>query len=331
METSSKRTTSSAAVSIAAAAFAFLDMEAEIGDLEGGYGSVRFGLMILTCPECATSYFVDDARIPSDGRTVKCTSCGNRWKAVKDEAGEAQSPLEPEVSAEEPEADAAKPIQPAAETALDDDLEVTGPEVTPAPRAALRPAPPAKREAANTVAMWVAMAAMVAALIAGAIVFRGQVVRLWPASSAAYAGVGLSVEGLGLVIEQVKAEAVLQGGRPVLSVTGAIRNVGDHAADSPAIRINLLDKKGRPIAAKIARPLDGRIPAKARRHFAIAIIDPPSTAKDLEVAFDVLEPRTAVAAAPAGAPHAAEAVLAPAPVEAQPLPVGSPDALDHHG
>jgi hypothetical protein len=24
-------------------------------------------------------------------------------------------------------------------------------------------------------------------------------------------------------------------------------------------------------------------------------------------------------------------VLAPAPVEAQPLPVGSPDALDHHG
>jgi predicted Zn finger-like uncharacterized protein len=330
METSSKRTTSSAAVSIAAAAFAFLDMEAEIGDLEGGYGSVRFGLMILTCPECATSYFVDDARIPSDGRTVKCTSCGNRWKAMKDGAGEAESRFESEVSAEEPDARAAEKQQPATETGIEDDLVVTGSEVRPAPRAALAP-PPAKTEAANTVAMWAAMAATVAALIAGAIVFRGQVVRLWPASSAAYAGVGLSVEGLGLVIEQVKAEAVLQGGRPVLSVTGAIRNVGNHPADTPAIRINLLDKKGRPIAAKIARPLDARIPAKARRHFAISIIDPPSTAKDLEVAFDVLEPRTAPVVAPAGAPHAAEAVLAPSPVEAQPLPVGSPDALDHHG
>jgi predicted Zn finger-like uncharacterized protein len=287
--------------------------------------------MILTCPECATSYFVDDARIPSDGRTVKCTSCGNRWKAMKDGAGEAESRLEPEVSTEEPEAGVAEKLQPAAETGVEDDLVVTGPEVAAARRAALPLAQPAKTEAANTVAMWAAMAAVVAALIAGAIVFRGQVVRLWPASSAAYAGVGLSVEGLGLVIEHVKAEAVLQGGRPVLSVTGSIRNVGDHPADTPAIRINLLDKRGRPIAAKIARPLDARIPAKARRHFAIAIIDPPSTAKDLEVAFDVLEPRTAAVAAPTGAPHAAEAVLAPAPVEAQPLPVGSPDALDRHG
>jgi hypothetical protein len=262
---------------------------------------------------------------------VKCTSCGNRWKATKDGAGEAESRLESEVSVEEPDAIAAEKRQAATETAIDDDLVVTGSEVGPAPRAALAAPPPAKTEAANTVAMWAAMAAMVAALIAGAIVFRGQVVRLWPASSAAYAGVGLSVEGLGLVIEQVKAEAVLQGGRPVLSVTGAIRNVGNHPADTPAIRINLLDKKGRPIAAKIARPLDARIPAKARRHFAIAIIDPPSTAKDLEVAFDVLEPRTAAVVAPVGASHAAEAVLAPAPVEAQPLPVGSPDALNHHG
>ena len=40
--------------------------------------------MILTCPECATSYFVDDSRIPSDGRRVKCSSCGHRWRAGPD-------------------------------------------------------------------------------------------------------------------------------------------------------------------------------------------------------------------------------------------------------
>ena len=34
--------------------------------------------MILTCPDCATSYFVDDSKIPADGRLVKCASCGAR-------------------------------------------------------------------------------------------------------------------------------------------------------------------------------------------------------------------------------------------------------------
>ncbi|MET0271806.1 MAG: DUF3426 domain-containing protein [Phenylobacterium sp.] len=292
--------------------------------------------MILTCPECATSYFVDDARIPPEGRTVKCTSCGNRWKAEKDEPEPAEALLEP-VAVETPEPEVPEEPErivaeePAATAA--DDLEVSGPEPALRPRTAFRPAPaPApKKEAANGVVMWVAMAAVVAALIAGAIVFRGQVVRLAPATSGAYSAVGLSVEGLGLVIEQVKAETTFQGGRPVLSVTGSIRNVGDQTAEAPALRINLLDKAGKPVAAKIARPIDGRIPAKARRYFAIVVNDPPSTAKDLEVAFDVLEPRTAEAA-PAPAPHAAEAVLSPAPVEARPLPAGTPDSLpDHHG
>ena len=42
--------------------------------------------MILTCPECATSYFVDDLRIPRLGRMVKCTNCSHRWRAFQDRA-----------------------------------------------------------------------------------------------------------------------------------------------------------------------------------------------------------------------------------------------------
>ncbi|MDP3175192.1 MAG: zinc-ribbon domain-containing protein, partial [Phenylobacterium sp.] len=37
--------------------------------------------MILTCTECATSYFVDDDKIPPQGRVVKCANCGTRWTA----------------------------------------------------------------------------------------------------------------------------------------------------------------------------------------------------------------------------------------------------------
>src|SRR3569833_1066658 len=95
METSSKRTTCSA-VLVAGTASGFLDMEAEIGDLEQEVsGASDSSVMILTCPECATSYFVDDSRISPAGRVVKCSSCGARWTAVPD-AGESAEPPPPE-------------------------------------------------------------------------------------------------------------------------------------------------------------------------------------------------------------------------------------------
>ncbi|HEY8572045.1 DUF3426 domain-containing protein [Phenylobacterium sp.] len=287
--------------------------------------------MILTCPECATSYFVDDSRIPAAGRMVKCTSCAARWRARPETAFAAEpepefDEPEPQIAAAEDIVEAAEPEEVAAEPATaaaipEDDLEFV--EAEPAPRKRAAPArPEPKRQAIGAVIAWGAMAATVAALVAGAIVFRKEVVRLAPQTSGAYAGVGLPVNSLGLVIEHVKVEPTFQGGRPVLSVTGSVRNVAEHAADAPPLRIDLLDKAGEPVAAKIARPIDARIPAGARRHFAIAIIDPPSTARDLQVAFDT---------GPKAEPTAHTAEAAPAAVEAQPIPSDSPHALPDHG
>src|SRR3569833_565954 len=104
METSSKRTTCSA-VLVAGTASGFLDMEAEIGDLEQEVaGASDSSVMILTCPERATSYFVDDSRISPAGRTVKCSNCGARWTALP-EATQAEEVVE-------------APLPPAAEPTL---------------------------------------------------------------------------------------------------------------------------------------------------------------------------------------------------------------------
>src|ERR1700712_5101742 len=101
--------------------------------------------MILTCPECATSYFVDDSRIAAAGRTVKCSSCGARWTALPEGAGPPAPPPP------KPAPGAAPPPAPRDEVVF---------EAPPAaPVVASRPSAP-RREAGGKVLIW-AITAMV--------------------------------------------------------------------------------------------------------------------------------------------------------------------------
>ena len=273
--------------------------------------------MILTCPECATSYFVDDSRIAAGGRTVKCSNCGARWMATPEgpQASAARKAESPPAVAPVPTT--AAPDEPAADQPVETHLR---------PRPRPRPAPAPKREANGKVMVWAISAVVVALLIGGAIIFRAKIVQVFPASQAAYAGLGMPVSNL--AIEQVRADSAFQGGRPVLAVTGQIRNLRAAPADSPALRVRLLDRLGKPVAVKIARPINSAVPAHAVRHFAISIVDPPAGAHDLDVSFDRPakgSPRPVSVPVPSAGSSAG-----PQPVDAKPLPPGSPDALPQH-
>jgi predicted Zn finger-like uncharacterized protein len=288
--------------------------------------------MILTCPDCATSYFVDDSKIPADGRLVKCASCGARWTATAEVSLELEnSPEEGAIARERaPEPADEKPPRP-----------LTGDELPKAFRAKAD-TERRVREAAATGIVWAGMAAALVLMIALAIIFRVDVVRLWPRTASAYAGVGLPVNSLGLVIEGVRFEPSLQEGHAALSVSGMIRNIENEPVVTPPLRISLLNAEGKAVATKIARPADARIPPGETRHFAIALLDPPATAKELEVAFAPREPVSVKvkqgdpapaaqhAPGPALRPAAAPPAPALAPIEAQPLQPGSPDALPSH-
>ncbi len=271
--------------------------------------------MILTCPDCATSYFVDDDRVPAQGRTVKCSSCGNRWHATPEGAAEPViTPPRKPVQIEDP----GEPI--VRSPPMVDDLEIIAPLSEREAKAREKPAKTGKSRVGLIIA--VAIAAAVVAGIGAAVVFRQQIVELVPASVPVFSAVGLKVDTLGLVIENVTSKAVMQGGRPVLSITGVIHNKNETASEAPPIRISLLNEEGVPVAGLLAQPLNAGIPPGARRYFAVSLPDPPASARELEIAFDLT--------AKAPATHAVAADPAPETVDAKPLPANSPDAISPH-
>lgn len=243
---------------------------------------------------------------------VKCTSCGANWRAFQDRAAPEIETPEEELLVE-PER---PPLPP------EDDLEFVAAPVTPErkPKAAPKK-PPLPALIAGGAAVGLVL------LGGGILLARQPIAEMVPATAPMFAAIGLPVNTVGLVIEQVKSQPTFQGGRPVLSVTGAIRNVRDEAAEAPPIRVSLLDANGKSMGGLVAQPLNGRVPPGALRYFAVSLPEPPAGARQLEVAFAPGE--KAEAAAPVGeAPPAA--ANAPEPAEAKPLEPGSPDALDSH-
>lgn len=240
--------------------------------------------MILTCPECASRYFIDDQLIGRAGRTVRCQACGAAWKARLEDA-----PIELTATPDE----GAFAVPPRAEPPAAE----PGPALSELPADRLPGAFRAKAEqrrrlrgAALSGAVWAGLAAAFVLGLAAAVIFRADIVRALPRTASAYAAVGLPVNITGISIEKVEAQPGLQDGRPAVVVTGALRNVEKGPVAAPALRINLLNKAGKTVLVKIAAPGDARIPAGETRHFTVSLLDPPSTATDVEVVFEKAAP-----------------------------------------
>jgi predicted Zn finger-like uncharacterized protein len=284
--------------------------------------------MILTCPECATSYFVDDDRIPTAGRSVKCSSCGNRWRALPDgQVAPEPKPVAPPapIDVVEPD-DVALDIGPSLD-AGPDDLEFL-------PTPAMPPRPAKAKGGPRGLVIGVLVLGLLAAGAGTVATLREQVAGMVPGAAPLFAAVGLPVNTLGLAFEGVAWKPTFLAGRPVMAVTGAIRNVTDAPIDAPAVRVSLLDGKKAVLAAYELSVTNARVPPGGLRYFAWNLPDPPAGASNLEIGFN-LAPKGRAAPGHAGEGHAQEPSApegpgAVEPVEATALPAGSPDALTQH-
>jgi predicted Zn finger-like uncharacterized protein len=258
--------------------------------------------MILTCPECASRYFVDDSKVGSAGRVVRCASCGNRWTARNEEANDLFD--EPETPTLASQFESAEQVP---ETVSDDGEE---PPVSALPGEELPKVFRARadaerrlREATATGVIWAGMAAAMAVVVVAALIFRIDVVRILPGSAGAYAAVGLPVNTVGLVIDRdsIKAQPSMQDGHAAVTITGSIRNITEHVVLAPPLRVELLNKEEKRVAGQLAAAADAKIPPGEVRHFSITFLNPPRTARDLQIGF----------ATEAGAARAVKAALKP--------------------
>jgi predicted Zn finger-like uncharacterized protein len=321
---------------------AVLDMGPEIGDLDReGAHAFDSTAMILTCPECASRYFVPDGSIGAGGRTVRCSSCSARWTAHAEDA-EPDPPAAAPAPAPQPEPVAASSsASPEPEPGSDDLVHEPLPKVF-RDRAETRRR---MREAAAAGAVWAGLIAGFGLILGVTVLMRQDIARLWPRTAGAYAMAGLPVNLVGLIIENQHAQPQLQDGHAVLVVSGALRNIRDRPVTSPPLRVSLLNTAGKPLAVKIADPGGARIPPGEARRFVVSMIDPPVTATDVDIGFVMDRKPSAHAPLSAGTPapsrlslRGADAgptppptlgpvVPSPAAQDARPLSSASPYAL----
>jgi len=296
--------------------------------------------MILTCPECATRYFVEDSRL-GEGRTVRCASCKSSWHAKADE------PLE--LTSSETEGAVAR------ETLSFKPDETVGVPAEDVPKV-FRAKAEARRkvkEAATAGVVWAGMVSTFAAVLVAAYVFRVDVVKLYPRAAGAYAFARVPVNPTGLEFERIKAVPSTAGLSSVV-VTGQIRNVEDDPSFPPPIRVALLDAKGKRMRSQVLRLPNQRVAPGKAIAFSATLEDPDGKADDVAVEFalDLMPKPVKAKPKPAGhrgraaATHAAPAAHAgpaplrraglrsapglpePAPVEARPLSATDPYAID---
>lgn len=259
--------------------------------------------MILTCPECASRYFVDDARVGPNGRIVRCAGCGHSWRA----GAPAEAPLALSApAAPEPQREAPLPERIRAEA-----LEKKK-----------------SRQAVAAGVAWAVIGAGFAALAVGAVLFRVDVVRLWPKTASAYALARLPVNPTGLAIENIQGQPTLISGHAALMVSGVERNVASDTRPAMPVRVVLLDKSGRHLASRVYAAPATLLPAGAVKAFTVNFLDPPQGITAANVEFDFSAPRPSSAKAPPkaarpgpGAALARPAAGGPAPQDPRPAPI----------
>ncbi len=247
--------------------------------------------MLIVCPSCASEYVLDAARLPPEGRTVRCAACRETFFVTP----EAESPA-PEAAEQEAEVEA---ISVAATSGRDP----AAPGPRRGPRAAKPPRPALRaRFAALPAALWLVLAALLG--LGGLVGARASVVAVLPQTARLYAAAGLPVNLAGFDLGDIAAFAAGPGG--ALTVEGDVVSRRRETAALPPILVELLDAQGEAVYHWQAEPPRAALEPGESARFTARLAAPPAGARGVRVRFALAE------AAPVATPLAAASTHPPA-------------------
>ena len=133
---------------------------------------------------------------------------------------------------------------------------------------------------------WVAFAAVLFGLGAFAWIDRVGVVRALPGAAAAYGLLGAPVNARGLEFSGVDAQWQIDGkGRPVLSLTGQVKNITREPQSVPTVVFAFLDEDGRELFDWATPVRINSLPAGETLPFTTVVPAPPEAVRNVEIRF----------------------------------------------
>jgi predicted Zn finger-like uncharacterized protein len=257
--------------------------------------------MQIVCPNCQTSYGVTPTALGPEGRNVRCAKCKQVWHARPEEAlhphglaaaepAEARGEAAEQTAEDWPESEAPHVESPSlapggAEAGANWSAEASRSEVTDNDEPRARRWRPGRISASRPhFGLSTGVAAM-AALIAGLIIWRTDVVRLLPQTAAFFKLAGINVNLRNLTIEDVRVSTETVNGAPVTVIEGAVAATGFKPAEIPRLRFIVRDASGTPVYAWNTVLEPAVVNPGEKVQFKSRLASPPPNGHDLIVRF----------------------------------------------
>lgn len=132
---------------------------------------------------------------------------------------------------------------------------------------------------------WLVTAGLFFALGLAAIIFRNDVVKVWPEAGAAYKKATFNVNRFGLEFADIQRSRTFNDTIPIVTVTGSAINVARSTVETPAVRVDLVDDEDTIVATQHGLVTPSVLEAGAIGTFRVVLEQAPMESYKVQLTF----------------------------------------------